>query len=442
MMDAPAENFPFEGFTEQDPSGATETVQALSNAQHNGQTTSEGTSEKRWPGWPGESVFRILVPTPKVGGIIGRKGEFIKKMCEESKARIKVLDGPPVAPERIVLISAKEETNASISPAMDGLLRVHKRIVDGLDGEQSNGTTNPGIVVKTRLLAAASQAGSLIGKQGSTIKSIQDSSNCVVRILDDVPPIALREDRIVEIQGGPTGVHKAVELIAGQLRRFLVDRTVLPLFEVNMAMSSSNMEQNMPPSWAHPAGIPPNAGGPFGGNPPFMPSRPPLDNYYPPPELRPLDKQPHHGVSAYGRDPPPMSGNSANQHAAVISQVTQHMQIPLSYADAVIGASGASISYIRRASGATISIQETRGVPGEMTVEINGSASQVQTAQQLIQNFMAEASVPAQNNTAPADPGYGYPSRGSNAYMSGPGSAGPGAHGGGYGSSYGTNYGY
>lgn len=69
------------------------------------------------------------------------------------------------------------------------------------------------------------------------------------------------------------------------------------------------------------------------------------------------------------------------------SQVTQSMQIPLIYADAVIGISGANISYIRRASGASIAIQETRGVPGEMTVEINGSASQVQTAQQLIQVF-------------------------------------------------------
>lgn len=61
------------------------------------------------------------------------------------------------------------------------------------------------------------------------------------------------------------------------------------------------------------------------------------------------------------------------------------MQIPLTYADAVIGASGTNISYIRRASGATIAIQETRGIPDEMTVEINGSASEVQTAQQLIQ---------------------------------------------------------
>lgn len=61
------------------------------------------------------------------------------------------------------------------------------------------------------------------------------------------------------------------------------------------------------------------------------------------------------------------------------------MQIQLSYADAVIGVNGANISYIRRTSGATIAIQETRGVPDEMTVEINGTASQVQAAHQLIQ---------------------------------------------------------
>ncbi|GMN25577.1 hypothetical protein TIFTF001_000974 [Ficus carica] len=61
--------------------------------------------------------------------------------------------------------------------------------------------------------------------------------------------------------------------------------------------------------------------------------------------------------------------------------VTQHMQIQMSYADAVTGTAGASISYIRRASGATVTIQETRGNPTEMTVEISGSASQVQTAQ-------------------------------------------------------------
>lgn len=63
------------------------------------------------------------------------------------------------------------------------------------------------------------------------------------------------------------------------------------------------------------------------------------------------------------------------------------MQIPLSYADSVIGASGTNISYIRRASGASITIQETNGVPGEMTIEISGTSSQIQAAQQLVQVF-------------------------------------------------------
>lgn len=58
--------------------------------------------EKKWPGWPGENVFRMLVPAQKVGGIIGRKGEFIKKLCEETKSRIKILDGPPGTTERTV----------------------------------------------------------------------------------------------------------------------------------------------------------------------------------------------------------------------------------------------------------------------------------------------------------------------------------------------------
>ena len=67
------------------------------------------------------------------------------------------------------------------------------------------------------------------------------------------------------------------------------------------------------------------------------------------------------------------------------------MQIPLSYADSIIGTAGANISYMRRTSGATITIQETRGVHGEMTVEIHGTATQVQTAQQLIQvNILVE----------------------------------------------------
>ena len=58
--------------------------------------------DKKWPGWPGDSVFRIMVPSQKVGGLIGRKGDFIKKMCEESRSRIKILDSSTSTLERTV----------------------------------------------------------------------------------------------------------------------------------------------------------------------------------------------------------------------------------------------------------------------------------------------------------------------------------------------------
>jgi poly(rC)-binding protein 2/3/4 len=422
---------------------------------------------QKWPGWPGENVFRMLIPVQKVGGIIGRKGEFIKKMCEETKARIKILDGPHGSIERTVLVSAKEEPELAICPAMDGLLSVHKRIVD-VDTDSANAPSGAGGIVCTRLLVAANQAGVLIGKQGATIKSIQDASSCTIRILggENLPPFALPDDSIVEVQGEAAGVHKAVELIASNLRKFLVDRSVIPVFEMQMQMPNAEANQNIPahqPWGSAPQGFPMNAGGGPGGpgfmpNPQYMPPPRQFDNYYPPQDnMPPYDKQLRQGPPGYGRDASmgvhttsaPAYGRdasmgvhttSAPSQQSVVTKVTQTMQIPLLYADAVIGISGANISYIRRASGASIAIQETRGVPGEMTVEINGSASQVQTAQQLIQNSMAEAASNTQNNqAAPTGQPYDYPSQGP-VYGSPPSNLGGGHAPADY--AYGTNYGY
>ena len=61
------------------------------------------------------------------------------------------------------------------------------------------------------------------------------------------------------------------------------------------------------------------------------------------------------------------------------------MQVPLAYAEDIIGIAGRNIAYIRRTSGAVLTVQESLGRGDEITVEIKGTASQVQTAQQLIQ---------------------------------------------------------
>ncbi|GER32922.1 poly(RC)-binding protein [Striga asiatica] len=405
---------------------------------------------EKWPGWPGESVFRMLVPAQKVGSIIGRKGEYIKKTCEETKARIKILDGPAGMRERAVMISAKEDPDSPLPPAMDGLLRVHKRVLEGLENESSNPSSGSVGKASTRLLVPAAQAGNLIGKQGTTVKSVQEESNCIVRVLgsEELPIFALKDDRVVEVVGEPSSVLKAVELIASNLRKFLVDRSIISVIEMQMQKppNSQQMDHMPPPPqhWGPPPQSFPQHGHPgYEPSPHFMPPPRQFDNNYPLADMQPpLEKQPHQGISAYGREAPmPVHSSSAQAASSVITQVTQQMQIPLSYADAVIGAQGSSISYIRRVSGATVTVQETKGVPGEMTVEISGTASQVQTAQQLIQNFMAEAAGQPQTQHTQSTDYNSYGVHGS-VYTSLPTNHNHPPQTGGYGSAYGTNYGY
>ncbi|GKU86352.1 hypothetical protein SLEP1_g888 [Rubroshorea leprosula] len=453
-----------EDFDQSNAGGMPELTQPL-HAQEP-ENNSGGGEGKKWPGWPGENVFRMLVPVQKVGVIIGCKGEFVKKIAEQTRARIKVLDGPPGISERakclfwdmvpssfalyLVLVSAKEKPDVPVPPAMDALLRVHKRIVD-LDVDLASETTDAGNTVITRVLVADNQARSLIGKQGSTIKSIKEASNCSVRILgsEHLPPFALQNDSVVEIQGETAAVHKAVELIASHLRKYLVDRSIIGVFEMQvlvyvlhdnikvqtglqcssiscqmqMPKARANQITPMPESWV-PLGFDMNPDDQPGFGPNTLFIQPPTQfgNYYANHGQPSFDMYPHQDPTAYGRDHS-TGGHLSNVQAqeSVVTKVTKNMQISLSYADAVIGPSGANISYIRRASGAAIAVLETRGVPGEMTVEINGSASQVLAAQQMIQNFMAEAESPV--------------------HKPGGGSIHPDYGAGDYGALHGTNYG-
>lgn len=109
----------------------------------------------------------------------------------------------------------------------------------------------------------------------------------------------------------------------------------------------------------------------------------------------------HCRVSACAPETPPhvVVPSLTSQSPAVTSQVTKKMQVPIFYTEAVIGPTGARIDYIRRASRSSILINDLE--EGAMSIEITGStATDVQTAEQLIKNFMAEA--------AAASPGHNY----------------------------------
>lgn len=84
-----------------------------------------------------------------------------------------------------VLISGKEEPDAKVSPAMNAVIKVFKR-VNGLPEDDSDGAGLASTVASMcsiRLLVASTQAIYIIGKQGNLIKSIQENSGAQVRVL-------------------------------------------------------------------------------------------------------------------------------------------------------------------------------------------------------------------------------------------------------------------
>ena len=54
-------------------------------------------------------------------------------------------------------------------------------------------------------------------------------------LADEMPFYAGADERMVELQGESLKVLKALEAVVGHLRKFLVDRSVLPLFEKSVS---------------------------------------------------------------------------------------------------------------------------------------------------------------------------------------------------------------
>ncbi|CAI8611099.1 unnamed protein product [Vicia faba] len=361
-------------------------VDPISDAVNAPTTEETDSEEKKWPGWPGHCVFRLIVPVLKVGIIIGRKGELIKKTCEETRARIRVLDAPLGTPDRIVLISGKEDLDAPLSPAMDAVIKIFKR-VSGLSETDDNNATSGAAFCSIRLLVASTQAINLIGKQGSSIKTIQENTGASVRVLagEELPSYVGADERIVELQGETLKVLKGLEAVVGHLRKFLVDHSVLPLYEKTCNATISQDRQT--DSWAEKPSLR------SASQPSIVADIPPTkrDYFFADRESQFDSLLSSSTMSQYGQDSS-ISGLRSSAFnrasASIVTTVIQTMQIPLSYAEDIIGVQGTNIDYIRRTSGAILTVQESR-VPDEIIVEIKGTSSEVQTAQQLIQEVIA-----------------------------------------------------
>ncbi|KAF8727343.1 hypothetical protein HU200_018945 [Digitaria exilis] len=128
----------------------------------------------------------------EVGGVIERRSSTFKRLYDETRAR--VLDAPRGAANRIVRplslaefgIVLVDEVKAELSPAMNAAIKIFKHI-NGTEEINSYGTlcASATEICYVRLLVPAAHAVHLIGKQGVTIKLIQESTGATIRIIDE-----------------------------------------------------------------------------------------------------------------------------------------------------------------------------------------------------------------------------------------------------------------
>ncbi|XP_060728355.1 poly(rC)-binding protein 3 isoform X3 [Tachysurus vachellii] len=148
-------------------------------------------------------TIRLLMHGKEVGSIIGKKGETVKKMREESGARINISDGSST--ERIVTITGASEV------IFKAFAMIAEKFEEDILACMVNSTVSSRPPVTLRLVFPASQCGSLIGKGGSKIKEIRETTGAQVQVAGDLLPEST--ERAVTISGTPNAITQCVRQI-------------------------------------------------------------------------------------------------------------------------------------------------------------------------------------------------------------------------------------
>lgn len=370
-----------------------------------------------------EVVFKLLCHLDKVGSLIGKGGSIVRTFQNETGASIKIADILPDSEERIVVISARENSEMRHSPAQDAVMRVHSRIAEiGFE---------PGQAVVARLLVHSQQIGCLLGRGGHIVSEMRRATGASIRVFpkDQAPRCGSPHDEIVQVIGNYHSVQDALFHITSRLRETIFPmkrpgpnngHSYLPPFPEmppppfrprhNPASPGSypspvgpfhSMDRGMGPSqpFDHQAAfshgmdpmVPPNSDRipfPYGserpGHGPTF-DRPPSPRSWTPQGVGGGDPRGFDASSGFTpRNRPVESGN----HAAILTSTTIEVVIPQLYMAHVYGENNSNLSHIRQISGANVVVNDPKPGATEGVVMVSGTSDQMRAAQSLIHAFI------------------------------------------------------
>ncbi|GLB36233.1 putative K homology RNA-binding domain containing protein [Lyophyllum shimeji] len=256
-------------------------------------------------------TLRALVSTKDAGVIIGKAGKNVADLREQTGVKAGVTKVIPGVHERVLTVTGPVE----------GVAKAYTLIISQLVAASPSSpvTSSPSTThTSIRLLISHNLMGTIIGRNGLKIKAIQDGSGARMVASKDMLPQST--ERIVEVQGAPEAIGRAIEEIGKCLLEDWERGLGTVLFHPGTGDDRSGSRRGYTTSTYNNSRRPNGDG--RRGTSPGSPA------------------QPHSPL--------------ANQPAANLR--TQNISIPSDMVGCIIGRSGTKITEIRRLSGSKISI--------------------------------------------------------------------------------------
>lgn len=203
--------------------------------------------------FPGGIMFRVLCPVSKIDGVIGKDGEMMSQISQDTGVTIRVEETVSGSDERLVVIEAsdnKKETSENLEASIersenngreeasvadesdnkkeDSGNEVDKEsvLMDGLNSEKETSKVQKALLLVferivevepetevadqentksskfvLRLLVLSTQVGCLLGKGGCVIKQMSAESGAQIRFVprDKLPTCASASDEVVQV---------------------------------------------------------------------------------------------------------------------------------------------------------------------------------------------------------------------------------------------------
>jgi len=364
-------------------------------------------------------TLRFLVQSKHAGGIIGKGGQTIKRLRTEYNATVNVPD------------SNSQERVLSIGASQDDVMKIVRECLP-LFHEPPYSSQQPKGPYEIDFLVHSSQVGGIIGRAGSNIKELRETTNTNIKVFTEC--LTNSTERVVALGGGEEEIIDCLNKILVIMQEFPIKGNIALYDPSNQdwnnqqgfdnnyngpppAMTGGNMRGGGQMRGGRGGGGGGRGGGNFGG-----PTGGGGGNYGGPTGGGGGNyggptgggggnfgtggaNQSGYGGGAggYGNNNYSNFGGGGGQNFGnngagsgnnfgAGDQSTTQVTIPNDLAGAIIGKGGERIRNIRQRSGADIKIADAQPGKNDRVITIAGSAEQIQYGQFLMQQSVRQYS--------------------------------------------------